>query len=336
MANFDNTAPTPRAQSARMRIHTRKNNFTIIDNAIFRNKGLSLKAKGLLCTMLSLPEDWNYTVRGLTAIVKESSTCVAATIQELERAGYIIRSRQRAANGMFGAMIYDVYENPADAPKRENDEVLARIELNPQAQEETPIQEPSLPVAPEAPVEEEASDAVDEPADADDFERLCSKSLKAVPQVALDATREAYEKALASGYTADQILMAYDKYVERYRSTNNTLRYAKRLERWLSEGGGLAWYAPRPQKKQLKRWSAPETPSELSNEEVLKLRLGAIDTTFAELQKNVSVIAAQMLKAQISKDEALTNRYKEDFDTAATKANDYFATHKNDVLALMA
>lgn len=68
-------------------------NYTIMSNHHLRNKTLSLKAKGLLSLMLSLPEDWDYTTRGLASICKEGVDSVCATVRELEAAGYIIRRR---------------------------------------------------------------------------------------------------------------------------------------------------------------------------------------------------------------------------------------------------
>ena len=103
-------------------------NYTIMSNHHLRNKALSLKAKGLLSLMLSLPEDWDYTTRGLASICKEGVDGIRATVRELENAGYIIRRRVRDQNGQVRGMEYTVYEqarkpepeNPVQAePKRE-------------------------------------------------------------------------------------------------------------------------------------------------------------------------------------------------------------------------
>ena len=64
-------------------------NYTIMSNHHLRNKALSLKAKGLLSLMLSLPEDWDYTTRGLASICKEGVDSVCATVRELEAAGIL-------------------------------------------------------------------------------------------------------------------------------------------------------------------------------------------------------------------------------------------------------
>ena len=71
-------------------------NYTIMSNHHLRNKALSLKAKGLLSLMLSLPEDWDYTTRGLASICKEGVDSVCATVRELEAAGY---DKQRKDHG---------------------------------------------------------------------------------------------------------------------------------------------------------------------------------------------------------------------------------------------
>jgi hypothetical protein len=69
--------------------------YTVMSNYHLRDKALSLKAKGLLSQMLSLPEDWDYTMKGLSAINRESIDAIRQAVKELEQAGYIIRSRNR-------------------------------------------------------------------------------------------------------------------------------------------------------------------------------------------------------------------------------------------------
>ncbi len=73
--------------------------YTVMSNHHLRNAGLSLKTKGLLSMMLSLPEDWNYTTRGLAKICKEGTDSIGSALKELERAGYIVRNRLRDSKG---------------------------------------------------------------------------------------------------------------------------------------------------------------------------------------------------------------------------------------------
>ena len=77
----------------------RNKGYTVMSNHHLRNKELSLKAKGLLSQMLSLPEDWDYTLKGLSLINREKIDAIREAIRELERAGYIVRSRERDENG---------------------------------------------------------------------------------------------------------------------------------------------------------------------------------------------------------------------------------------------
>ena len=89
--------------------------YTVISNHHLRNKGLSLRAKGLLSQMLSLPEDWDYTIAGLAAINKEGKDAVRAAVQELENAGYIERRQRMDSGGKFSSNEYVVYEAPCSA-----------------------------------------------------------------------------------------------------------------------------------------------------------------------------------------------------------------------------
>ena len=73
--------------------------YTVMSNHHLRNRALSLKAKGLLSQMLSLPEDWDYTLQGLARINRESIDAIRQAIRELEQAGYIQRSRERDEKG---------------------------------------------------------------------------------------------------------------------------------------------------------------------------------------------------------------------------------------------
>ena len=86
--------------------------YTIMSNHHLRNAELSLKAKGLLSMMLSLPEEWNYTTRGLAAICKEGTDCIGSALKELEKTGYIVRNRLRDNKGKIVDVEYVIYETP--------------------------------------------------------------------------------------------------------------------------------------------------------------------------------------------------------------------------------
>lgn len=89
----------------------RNKNYTVISNTHLKDKQMSLKAKGLLSVMLSLPETWDYSVNGLVAILKESKTSVQSTLKELEELRYLKRTRIQDEKGQFD-YIYDIYEKP--------------------------------------------------------------------------------------------------------------------------------------------------------------------------------------------------------------------------------
>lgn len=79
----------------------KRSNFTVVDNTFIRDKNLSLKAKGLMLLMLSLPPEWDYSVAGLAAICKEGMTAIRASLKELEQNHYLIRERKNNEKGYF-------------------------------------------------------------------------------------------------------------------------------------------------------------------------------------------------------------------------------------------
>ncbi|MFI3212727.1 MAG: DUF6017 domain-containing protein [Eubacteriales bacterium] len=86
--------------------------YTVMANHHLRNKELSLKAKGLLSLMLSLPESWDYTTKGLASICKDGVDSINGTIKELENSGYVIRERTRNEKGQLTATEYTILEEP--------------------------------------------------------------------------------------------------------------------------------------------------------------------------------------------------------------------------------
>mgnify|MGYP000289602882 CR=1 FL=1 len=90
----------------------RTKDYTVMSNHHLRNHELSLKAKGLLSMMLSLPDDWNYTTRGLAKICKEGVDAIGSALRELETAGYIVRNQLRDQQGRISDTEYVIYEKP--------------------------------------------------------------------------------------------------------------------------------------------------------------------------------------------------------------------------------
>ena len=106
-------------------------NYTVMSNVHLKDRGISLKAKGLLSVILSLPEDWNYTTRGLAAICKEGVDSIGAALRELESAGYLIRHRLRDKGGRISDTEYIVYESPHKTPEADSPYMASPCTENP-------------------------------------------------------------------------------------------------------------------------------------------------------------------------------------------------------------
>ena len=96
----------------------KRSNFTVVDNTFIRDKNLSLKAKGLMLLMLSLPPEWDYSVAGLAAICREGMTAIRASLKELEQNHYLIRERKNNEKGYF---VYEyILKEIPEPPHKEN------------------------------------------------------------------------------------------------------------------------------------------------------------------------------------------------------------------------
>jgi hypothetical protein len=98
---------------ATIRVHKTKN-YTVMSNTHLRDKSLSLKAKGLLSVMLSLPDDWDYSIAGLVAICKENETAVKSALNELKDNNYVVVTKENPTKSNGGRIkyTYEVYEEP--------------------------------------------------------------------------------------------------------------------------------------------------------------------------------------------------------------------------------
>ena len=114
--------------------------YTVMSNHHLRNTELSLKAKGLLSLMLSLPENWDYTTKGLAAICKDGIDSISSCIRELEKHGYIIRERMRNEKGQLTTIEYTILEQPKNTPPDREKPIRENPVLDIPAQVE-PIQE---------------------------------------------------------------------------------------------------------------------------------------------------------------------------------------------------
>lgn len=106
------------------RVHKTKN-YTLMSNHHLRDKDLSLKAKGLLSVMFSLPDSWNYSIPGLCAILKENETAVKSTIKELKATGYLIVDKKKPCKEEGRSKfeyIYNIYETPHEVSDNSNNQ----------------------------------------------------------------------------------------------------------------------------------------------------------------------------------------------------------------------
>lgn len=96
---------------ATVRVH-KTENYTVMSNYHFKERGMSLKAKGLLSLMLSLPDTWNYSISGLVKLSKDGKDGVMSALAELEKYGYLHRVRIKDDKGKFSGIEYNIYEAP--------------------------------------------------------------------------------------------------------------------------------------------------------------------------------------------------------------------------------
>lgn len=94
-----------------IRVHKTKD-YTVMSNSHLRDMKMSLKGKGLLSVMLSLPDEWDYSIEGLKAILPEGSKAIRSGLKELEDCGYLVRTMERKNDGTFSYR-YDVFEQPS-------------------------------------------------------------------------------------------------------------------------------------------------------------------------------------------------------------------------------
>ena len=123
--------------------------YTVMSNHHLRNTDLSLKAKGLLSLMLSLPDNWDYTTKGLACICKDGIDSINSGVKELEANGYVIRRRLRNEKGQLTTTEYTIFEQPqtldmTDTPPKGENPILDNPILDNQVQEKPILENPIL------------------------------------------------------------------------------------------------------------------------------------------------------------------------------------------------
>ena len=87
-------------------------NFVIVSKNIFEDRSLSLRDRGLLATLLSLPDNWHFTINGLATIIPDGKHSITSGIDKLTELGYLTKEQMRTSNGKFGEIIIEVHEKP--------------------------------------------------------------------------------------------------------------------------------------------------------------------------------------------------------------------------------
>ena len=114
-----------------LRINKTKD-YTVMSNVHLKEKEMSLKAKGLLSQMLSLPENWDYSIAGLVAINKENESAIKSTLNELKKFGYLVVTKKMPNESRSGRIeyIYDIYEQPIEKQEQEKQGLENQRQLN--------------------------------------------------------------------------------------------------------------------------------------------------------------------------------------------------------------
>lgn len=111
--------------------NTNKDKYTVIHNEIFKDKTLSLKARGMLTTLLSLPDNWEFNENGLEQIFNDGITAIRTSLKELEKKGYLQRKQVRDEKGHFKSNNWIVYETPIlENPSTDNPILENHTQLN--------------------------------------------------------------------------------------------------------------------------------------------------------------------------------------------------------------
>lgn len=183
--------------------------YTVMANHHLRDKKLSLKAKGMLSYMLSLPDDWDYTVKGLEKTLREGREAISSALKELEKNGYLTRKRKRDGyNRLLSGSEYTIYEKPITGfpsqaffdADNENTAVPALQELE-QAEPKTgfPLQ---------------AQDEQQEPKPAEPITGFPAQAFPAQgnrPQLSTKGTKDLKEQNTKSIYLADADVNVFDE-----------------------------------------------------------------------------------------------------------------------------
>lgn len=217
----------------------RTKNYTVMSNTHLRDPKLSLKSKGLLSIMLSLPDDWDYTIGGLARLNGVGKDTIRSAVSELEDAGYIKRQRGRTEGGKFSSNDYIVYESPEQAESScENAESpsLEKPTLENPTQQNTNIPSTNLlsTYPPIVPPQGTAAESIGQASLTSDmlFDRFWSVYPNGKGK---QAAKKAWDKLKPNLSLCQQMSNALKWQVKTWEWTHDQGRYIPRAATWLNQ-----------------------------------------------------------------------------------------------------
>ena len=216
------------------RVHKTKS-YTVMSNTHFLEKRMSLKAKGLLSLMLSLPDNWNYSIAGISSLCSDGKDSVMSGLNELEKLGYLVRTRITDSAGKFSGYEYDIYENPyteepyaeepyAENPNTEKQPLLNTKELN---TKELSIKKSNT-----------KNKSVDYVGIANAYKEICT-SYPVIRHLS-EARKKAIKARFNSGYTKDDFITLFTKAQQSdFLKGNNDRKWSADFD-WLIKDANMA------------------------------------------------------------------------------------------------
>lgn len=239
-------------------LKNRTQGFTVIANDIFRDRRIRLRSLGLLCQMLSLPDEWHFTERGLAALFDhDGRDAIRSAVKDLEDLGYLRRYRLRDESGKFGDWVWEISDTPRSAPGSENPTLENPTLENPTAYKirmDKAKSDKHTPPTPSEDIEEDRAErAVRECVRGHEEEEAWRRYLAAYPKPLPDAQkRRARRKfgALYAQHGEEWIAAQVEAYIADEKRQGRERRFWKNAAAWLLDGCAEASYeATKPARK---------------------------------------------------------------------------------------
>lgn len=209
--------------------------YTVMSNNHFKEKEMSLKAKGLLSLMLSLPDKWDYSIAGLVTLSKDGKDSVMNALSELEEFGYLKRSRVIDKNGRFSGYDYDIYEKPRKKPNAEKPNTDRPQKENPCAEKPNAEKPPQLNNNSSNTNQSNKKEINKTP----DFESEFEILWKIYPRkLGKPKALKAYIKARKAGVTFEQVENGIKAYCKQIKKQKTEIEYVKHGSTWFN---GECW-----------------------------------------------------------------------------------------------